>query len=114
MDTQLRPCKFGAVECTWSDLARADCYVCQEVRTALNTLSRLQRENFALNTRVRELENELQTARAETSLRTTERDIACDMLHIPVEAIVSLVASNGSTKASASTKGSLRKIGARS
>jgi len=80
--SEVRWCKFGGVECVRSDRGRADCYVCGAVRTALSTLSRLQRENFGLVTRVRELEAELRAARVEIDMLAEERDRACHALGV--------------------------------
>lgn len=75
MDIEVRSCKFGGVECLWSDRARADCYVCGEVRAKLSALSRLQRENLVLTAHVRQLQTEIDRLEG-------ERDRACRALGV--------------------------------
>lgn len=81
---EVRPCKFGGnVECTRSDRGRSDCYVCSEVRAALSTLSRLQREwgnmvgelgrTRAENQRLRA---DLEAAQNQIGILIEERDVA--------------------------------------
>ena len=87
-----RWCKFGGVECVRSDRGRADCYVCSEVRARLSTLSRLQRDNFALATRIRELEAELQAAQQRIDVLQEEQEKACRALGLKAEGWMQLVA----------------------
>ncbi len=54
-----RWCKFGGIECSWSDRGRADCYVCSAMRAKLSTLSRLQRENRQLVIDLHEAQGEI-------------------------------------------------------
>lgn len=87
-EPETRPCKFGGnVECLSSDRGRADCYVCNAVRAALSTLSRLSREHFELTSARDKLraENErlvsrLGAARRERDVVIQERDRACHAL----------------------------------
>lgn len=73
-DVEVRPCKFGGVECTWSDRGRADCYVCSTVRGRLSILSRLQRENWRLVDEVRDMRVEIDRLCVELEMLRQEHD----------------------------------------
>lgn len=88
MQHETRWCKFGGVECVWSDRGRADCYVCSEVRARLSTLSRMQRDNLALATRIRELEAELQAAQQRIDVLIDERIRVCCALGVSWENVL--------------------------
>ncbi len=78
--TEVQPCKFGGVECTWSERARADCFVCPAVRAKLSALGRLEREYHEMRRKCEELEARNEQLRIGLDLMAEERDKACHKL----------------------------------
>lgn len=88
-ECKVRPCKFGGIECTRSDRARADCYICSNLRAKLSAVTRLEREWSAMvgelgraRAESERLRAELVTLRQEYDRLAEERDKAW---HLVVE-----------------------------